>query len=151
MYTERGDVLYRPLPSGTFRPQPSERRFASTHSPGTSVASCRRLRSSQLGLDDRRARDLVRVKNLFLLVPLVAGPDEVTLQGVGELCEGVWETRGFMFRVLLIPYGPFTEVATASEAMLPRVPLLKALEFRSLSLGCLINIFTGFSFSDHGY
>ena len=59
------------------------------------------------------------------------------LQGVGELREGVWETRGFTFRVLLIPYGPFTEVATASEAMLPRVPLLKALEFRSLSLGYL--------------
>ena len=59
------------------------------------------------------------------------------LQGVGELREGVWETRGFTFRVLLIPYGPFTEVDTASEAMLPRVPLLKALEFRSLSLGCL--------------
>ena len=59
------------------------------------------------------------------------------LQGVGELREGVWETRGFTFRVLLIPYGPFTEVATASKAMLPRVPLLKALEFRSLSLGCL--------------
>ena len=55
------------------------------------------------------------------------------LQAVGELREGVWETRGFMFRVLLIPYGPFTEVATASEAMLPRVPLLKALEFCSLS------------------
>ena len=59
------------------------------------------------------------------------------LQGVGELREGVWETRGFTFRVLLIPYGPFTEVATASEAMLTRVPLLKALEFRSLSLGYL--------------
>ena len=59
------------------------------------------------------------------------------LQGVGELREGVWETRGFTFCVLLIPYGPFTEVATASKAMLPRVPLLKALEFRSLSLGCL--------------
>ena len=59
------------------------------------------------------------------------------LQGVGELREGVWDTHGFTFRVLLIPYGPFTEVATASEAMLPRVPLLKALEFRSLSLGCL--------------
>ena len=59
------------------------------------------------------------------------------LQGVGELREGVWETRVFMFRVLLVPYGPFTEVATSSEAMLPRVPLLKALEFRSLSLGCL--------------
>ena len=65
------------------------------------------------------------------------GPDEVTLQGVGELREGVWETRGFTFRILLIPYGPFTEVATASEAMLPRVPLLKALEFCSLRLGCL--------------
>ena len=59
------------------------------------------------------------------------------LQGVGELREGVWETRGFTFRVLLIPYGPFTEVATASEAMLPRVPLPKALEFRNLRLGCL--------------
>ena len=59
------------------------------------------------------------------------------LQVVGELHEGVWETRGFTFRVLLIPYGPFTELATASEAMLPRVPLLKALEFRSLRLGCL--------------
>ena len=59
------------------------------------------------------------------------------LQGVGELHEGVWETRGFTFRVLLIPYGPFTEVATASEVMFPRVPLLKALEFRSLRLGCL--------------
>ena len=59
------------------------------------------------------------------------------LQGVGELREGVWETRGFTFRVLLIPYGPLTEVATASEAMLPRVPLLKALEFCSLSLGYL--------------
>ena len=65
------------------------------------------------------------------------GPDEVTLQGAGELREGVWDTRGFTFHVLLIPYGPFTEVATASEAMLPRVPLLKALEFRSLSLGVL--------------
>ena len=59
------------------------------------------------------------------------------LQGVGELREGVWETRGFTFRVLLIPHGPFTEVATASEVMLPYVPLLKALEFRSLNLGCL--------------
>ena len=42
-----------------------------------------------------------------------------------------------MFRILLIPYGPFTVVATASETMLPYVPLLKALEFRSLSFGCL--------------
>ena len=80
---------------------------------------------------------MFHVKNLLFLVPLVVGPDEVTLQGVGELREGVWETRGFTFRVLLIPSGPFTEVGTASEAMLPRVPLLKALEFRSLSLGCL--------------
>jgi len=65
------------------------------------------------------------------------GPDEVTLQGVGELHEGVWDTRGFTFRVLLIPYGPFTEVARTSEVMLPRVSLLRALEFHSLSLGCL--------------
>ena len=42
------------------------------------------------------------------------------LQGVGELREVVWETRGFTFRVLLIPYGPFTEVATASEAITSR-------------------------------
>ena len=39
-----------------------------------------------------------------------------------------------MFCVPLIPYGPFTEVAMAPEAMLPHVPLMKALEFRSLSL-----------------
>ena len=59
------------------------------------------------------------------------------LQGVGELREGVWETRGFMFHVQLIPDGPFAKVATTSEMLVPRVPLLKALEFRSLSLGCL--------------
>ena len=57
------------------------------------------------------------------------------LQGVGD--EGVSDTRGLTFRILLIPYGPFIEVAMASEVMLPRVPLMKALEFRSLSLGCL--------------
>jgi hypothetical protein len=58
-------------------------------------------------------------------------------QGGGELREGVWETRGFMFYVLLIPYGPFAKVATASEVLVPCVPLLKRLEFLSLSLGCL--------------
>ena len=57
---------------------------------------------------------MVLVKNLLFLVPLVAGPDEVMLQGVGELREGVWETRVFTFRVLLIPYGPFAKVATTS-------------------------------------
>ena len=59
------------------------------------------------------------------------------LQGVGELCEGVWETRGFTFRVLLSPYRPFAKVATASEALLPRVPFLKLFVLHSLLLGCL--------------
>ena len=58
-------------------------------------------------------------------------------KGLVNFAKGAGRPRDFMVHNLLIPYGPFAKVATASEAMLPRVPLLKALEFRSLSLGCL--------------
>jgi hypothetical protein len=56
---------------------------------------------------------------------------------VGELHVGVWDPRGFMFRVLLSPYGPLANVPTAFEALVPRVPLLKLLVFLRLNLGCL--------------